>query len=103
MNISNNEYTVLKSHQDTISSSVRGDMTELLQLCQHNVTQEHFYTYEVLDANHDIIGGRLFYQFNNPHQALDEWDNFIQDGLKANAGFTITKQEFVSDRKISLK
>lgn len=62
-----NDFNVLKKHESSIHSSVHGNMTELLQLCQNNATKEHFYTYEVLDAKGGVIGGRLHYKFDSPN------------------------------------
>jgi hypothetical protein len=96
-----NNFSVIKKHENSIHSSVNGNMIELLQLCQNNVTQEHFYTYEVLDSKGDIIGWRLHYTFDNPHQALEQWDNFISsEGLDSNVKVTMSKENFPSVKKL---
>jgi hypothetical protein len=94
-----NNFSVIKKHENSIHSSVNGNMIELLQLCQNNVTQEHFYTYEVLDSKGNMIGGRLHYQFDSSEQALEQWDSFTSsEGLASNIKVSITK-EFVTPVK----
>jgi hypothetical protein len=95
-----NSFTILKKHESPMESSIHGKMTEVLQLCQNNSNKAHYFTYEVLDNEGAIIGGRLIYEFKNPNKALEEWDNYINENLKPSDDFKVTKQELFSNKKL---
>lgn len=97
----NNEsnFTVLKRYEDKAESSLYGNMMQVYQLCQNQVDKSYYFTYEVLDDEGSIIGGRLTYNFKKPNQALEDWDKYINGELENSDDFTITKQEFFQSRK----
>jgi hypothetical protein len=96
-----NNFSVIKKHENPIHSSVTGNMTELLQLCQNDVTQENFYTYEVLDSSGSIMGGRLFYHFKNSEDALKQWDTFIHTReFDPSIEVSIIKEHFPMGKKL---
>lgn len=95
-----NSFTVLKKCESTIESSINGKMMEVYQLCQNNLNKAHYYTYEVLDSEGSIIGGRLIYEFKDPNKALEEWGDYINGDLENSDDFKVSKQELFQNKKI---
>lgn len=93
-----NSFTVLKKHEEQIESSLHGNVIGLQQLCQNNSDNRPYFTYEVLDKDNNIIGGRLIYELKEPNKALELWDKFINDDLKSS-DYSMTKQELIQPRK----
>lgn len=96
-----NTFVVLKKHEEQIQSSLHGNVIGLQQLCQNKSDKTHYFTYEVLDQNGSVIGGRLIYELKEPNKSLELWEKFINDDLSP-IDYTMTKQELVQTRKLKM-
>lgn len=95
-----NDFIVLKKDETPMESSINGKIMAVSQLCKNNSNKFHYFTYEILDNEGAIIGGKLIYEFKDPNQALEEWDNFITENLKPSSDFTVSKQEIFQSKKL---
>lgn len=94
-----NTFVVLKKHEEPIESSLHGKVMAVQQLCQNNNDKAHYFTYEVVDKEGSIVGGRLIYEFKNPNKALEQWNSYINDELILSSDFKVVKQELFQPRK----